>query len=103
VEYLEIRACQLTPTMFIQLANGLKISSIKSVIASHNLCGDLPIPKIAEVLEGSTKLEALDLTDNEITDAGGEILAGSLAKNSCLKRLYLCDNKIGNGTAFHLQ
>lgn len=89
--------------MFIQLANGLKVSSIKSVIASHNLCGDLPIPKIAEVLEGSSKLEAFDLTDNDITDAGGEILAASLANNSSLKRLYLCDNKIGNGTAFHLQ
>lgn len=46
---------------------------------------------------------ALDLSDNDITDAGGEVLASSLAHNSSLKRLYLCDNKIGDGSGFYLQ
>ena len=43
-------------------------------------------------------LEVLDLSNNVITDASGDLLARGLAKNDSLKKVYFKTNELGEKT-----
>ena len=44
-------------------------------------------------------LEVLDLSDTEITDEAGQILAATFQSNSSMSKLFLTNNKMGILTA----
>ena len=81
-------------------------TTLKSLILSFNKLTDSDVDILAAGLENNRVLEELDLRANRIGDLGAQTLAKKLVaqKNSCLQKLFLFGNPLGEkGTVSLLQ
>lgn len=69
--------------------------SLKELSFAHNLIGDRGALAISKLL-GKSKLEVLNLSDNNIQTMGAKAIGHALAKNSTLVSLSLRLNRLGD-------
>jgi hypothetical protein len=81
---------------FQVVLNQLKDNEIEKLDLSHKGLTSHQITLLAEALKTNTMLKMLELSGNQIGDAGAEKLADALKSNTALMELGLSSNQIGN-------
>jgi Ran GTPase-activating protein (RanGAP) involved in mRNA processing and transport len=97
LQALSLTACDIGEVGMRSIGAALEInSSLRVLELSQNPGGDSGAQSILKALETNGALQDLRLDGNDICDLN-ESITKAVARNRCLKRLRLRDNKIGDG------
>jgi hypothetical protein len=78
---------------FTNVVLPMHISMIQHLDLSKNNIRDAGVKEFARYLEYNTSLVEVDLSDNDISDIGAEYLARALMRNRTIRQLHLNGNK----------
>lgn len=96
VQSLSLSHCQASDDLISELSVALMASKIKALYLNSNLISDVGLRSISNFLSSNSSLQILDLENNTFSPEGLRHLSRSLVENTKLKSLMLAGNNLGD-------